>query len=443
MRINRLTVRNFRGFEDKTVHFHPHFNVLIGDNGAGKTALLDALAIAAGSLFLGFDGVPAPSITSSEVRVIKFEQGGAAFIRKQYPVVVEWTCEMEKQGFQQSLLPAQCTRELTGDKRHTTWVKARDMKKAGAWMQAQIRQGKALNLPLIAYYGTGRLWLLKRFSEQDHEEVGERFDGYLDCLSPASNPKHLRDWMRRQTYAALQQNRRSGLLDAIENAVCGCVEDCSRFFYDVGAEELRIALDDGRLLPFDALSDGYRNMIAMAADMAWRAGVLNPHFGRQAPADTAGIVLIDELDLHLHPKWQRRIVFELKQVFPKIQFVATTHSPFIVQNLRPGELINLDPTAEPGIEYADRSPEDIAEEVMGVELPQRSHRRQAMWEAAEEYYRLLRRIRDESHPDVQKLKRQLDKLLEPFADDPAYQAFLKMERLAAEGERAGAVHETA
>lgn len=177
MRINRLTVRNFRGFEDKTVHFHPHFNVLIGDNGAGKTALLDALAIAAGSLFLGFDGVPAPSITSSEVRVIKFEQGGAAFIRKQYPVVVEWTCEMEKQGFQQSLLPAQCTRELTGDKRHTTWVKARDMKKAGAWMPAQIRQGKALNLPLIAYYGTGRLWLLKRFSEQDHEEVGERFDG--------------------------------------------------------------------------------------------------------------------------------------------------------------------------------------------------------------------------------------------------------------------------
>ena len=72
----RLSSETVNTKEDKTVHFHPHFNVLIGDNGAGKPALLDALAIAAGSLFLGFDGVPAPSITSSEVRVIKPQPGG-------------------------------------------------------------------------------------------------------------------------------------------------------------------------------------------------------------------------------------------------------------------------------------------------------------------------------------------------------------------------------
>ena len=95
-----------------------------------------------------------------------------------------------------------------------------------------------------------------------------------------------------------------------------------------------LALGDGRLTPFYHLSDGYRNTLAMAADIAVRAATLNPALSSLAMEETPGVVLIDEIDLHLHPKWQRQIVEDLRGAFPKIQFVATTHSPFIIQSLR-------------------------------------------------------------------------------------------------------------
>ncbi len=127
---------------------------------------------------------------------------------------------------------------------------------------------------------------------------------------------------------------------------------------------------DEHSLPFRYLSDGYRNMVAMAADIAVRCATLNPHLGAEAARGTPGVVLIDEVDLHLHPRWQRRVVDDLLRAFPKVQFFGTTHSPFIIQSLPPIEgvqLLNLDnPQAE---DFTNKSVEDIAEEVQGVELP--------------------------------------------------------------------------
>jgi len=139
----------------------------------------------------------------------------------------------------------------------------------------------------------------------------------------------------------------------------------------------------------------------------------------------AGLVLIDEIELHLHPTWQRQVVEKLRTTFPNIQFVATTHSPFVIQSLRPGELINLDP--EEFGEYADKSIEDIAENVMGVELPQKSDRYRQMMAAAEAYFRLLREPQPAAGA-VDNAERQLNELSAPFSDDPAFQALLKLER---------------
>ncbi|MFY0567387.1 AAA family ATPase [Archangium lansingense] len=106
-----------------------------------------------------------------------------------------------------------------------------------------------------------------------------------------------------------------------------------------------VARNQDRQLPFEMLSDGVRNMLAMVGDIAYRTATLNPHLRELAPSNTPGIVLIDELDLHLHPLWQREVVDDLRSVFPAIQFVATSHSPFIIQSLRRNELINLDDPA--------------------------------------------------------------------------------------------------
>ena len=88
--------------------------------------------------------------------------------------------------------------------------------------------------------------------------------------------------------------------------------------------------DDGSTheLRIEQLSEGYKIVIAMVADLAARMAEANP--GMDNPLNTTGIVLIDEVDLHLHPRWQREILLQLTRVFPNIQFIVSTHSPVIV-----------------------------------------------------------------------------------------------------------------
>jgi hypothetical protein len=89
---------------------------------------------------------------------------------------------------------------------------------------------------------------------------------------------------------------------------------------------------------FSNLSDGQRIMLTLIGDLVRRIVMLNPHLGDRALLETPGVVLIDELDLHLHPKWQRRVIHDLKKTFPCLQFVATTHSPQLVGEALPEEI---------------------------------------------------------------------------------------------------------
>ena len=225
-----------------------------------------------------------------------------------------------------------------------------------------------------------------------------------------------------------------------------CIPDAKMFYHDTDEDQIMIDLENSGLMPFNYLSDGYRNMVAMVADIAHRASRLNPHFGTTAAKETSGVVLIDEIDLHLHPKWQRRVVGDLQSAFPRIQFIATTHSPFILQSLEPGEVIDLNHQIDnqqiefspkgiaapgPDNEFSNRSLEDIAEEIMAVSVPQRSRRYQKMYVAAMDYYRLLQQANDGDESTKIALKEKLDELSAPFSDNVAYHAFLEMERLAA------------
>ena len=192
----------------------------------------------------------------------------------------------------------------------------------------------------------------------------------------------------------------------------------------VQEEPLRLLVDkDGEALDLSQLSDGERSFLAMICDLGRRLALANPLLDN--PLHGAGVVLIDELELHLHPKWQREVPEKLRRTFPNIQFIATTHSPFVIQALRPGELIDLDPK-ESG-EYADRSIEDIAESVMGVKLPQKSERYLKMMDAAKEYFSLLR-ASSGNPAKLAAAEQHLDELSVPFSDDPAFQALLKLER---------------
>jgi predicted ATP-binding protein involved in virulence len=129
------------------------------------------------------------------------------------------------------------------------------------------------------------------------------------------------------------------------------------------------------------------------------------------------------------------VVGDLKRAFPKVQFIATTHSPFIIQSLEPGELIKLDAESDEELARANasvgKSLEDIAESAMDVEVPSRSERFQAMVRTAEEYFRLLHEGGKAPPEELAQAKARLDELSERFSDDPAWVALLRAEREAA------------
>lgn len=433
MRIDRLTVLNFRRFEKKTFDIHPRFTLLVGDNGAGKTAILDALRVGVGAYLLGIPDspVPAPSIRRDCVRVETRQGGEFPTFERVIPCKV--CCEGRVHG--QDLL---WSRQLASVRGRTNRVGARRLVQCVDRVVQEDKQ--AMSFPLIVSYGTGRLWIEPRATRQALSAVrkplgkASRFEAYRGCLEPTVSSELLRRWIKKMALIALKNKQPLQSLDAVYGAVVGCVEGMERAVYDFGIDDIVLDFKNGERFPFDLLSDGQRSMTALAADIAWRCIQLNPHLAGQAPKETEGVVLIDELDLHLHPNWQRVIVPNLLSLFPKLQFVATTHSPFIVQSLAGQGLINLKLNEESFLQERKEpySIEDVAEETMGVETPQRSKRFLEMETAAQRYYELLDQCRDDQHPDVEQAKKELDHIEARFSDNPAYAAFLKLKRYAAE-----------
>lgn len=423
MRIERIELQNFRSFTSRTFEFSPSFNVLIGDNGTGKTAILDALAIGAGAIFLGLDGASPPGIHREEVRRVTHGLGEVPTLEALYPAKV--TCRGLIDG-----VPLDWTRTLEGPNKHTTHGGASELARIATTWNEQVRAGVEITLPLVSYYGTGRLWLQRRAQRTGARVLkpGSRLRGYQGCLDPASDLKGFVSWFKTMELIQLQKGQSLGTLDAVKHALRSCLRGWDEVSYDVRLGALVVRNRDTQL-PFEMLSDGVRNILAMVGNIAYRAATLNPHLREQAPSRTPGIVLIDEIDLHLHPLWQREVVDDLREVFPAIQFVATTHSPFIIQSLRQHELINLDDRARETL--PSRSIEDITEEVMGVDVPQRSHRHKRMMAAARAYYEALEEAKGAKGARLKALKRKMDALSAPFSDDVAYHAFLEMQRRAA------------
>jgi predicted ATP-binding protein involved in virulence len=424
MKIHQIQLNNFRGFEEKIIEFHPHFNVIIGINGSGKTAILEGLCVAVGSFFLGIDYAENRHIQNDDIRLVNYEYD----MQEQFPVIV--TCWGEVLGKNLNW-----QRELTGPHNKTTFIKARNIKELSNNVQEQVRGGKDIDLPIIVYYSTERLWR-ERAETSKNINLPSRFRGYYNGLRPTSSLKFFLKWFKEKEMAAIQHKKDYVELKVVRKAVSLCIADCLNIYYELNPDKeqtLMMKLKGGKILPFRLLSDGARNLLAIVADIAFRCALLNPKWGENSASETKGVVLIDELDLHLHPSWQKQTVQNLKRAFPKIQFITTTHSPFVIQELEKGELIRLDYEAIG--EYVDQSLEDIAENVQGIENPQWSHRRRQMYEAARQYYQTLQKMKgNTSHEEVKILRAKLDDLSKPFADNLAYYAFLEQERLIKEAE---------
>jgi len=375
MRIDHLSLTNFRRFEKWERDFNPQFNVLIGNNGTGKTAILDALKIALGAYLAGFSGRKFERIVVTDVRLLTGGSEDNPTLERVYPTQIEARGEVAG-------TPVHWYREITKRAVRQNRGVVSALQSIAQRFEAQIQSGDGPVLPVVAYYTADRLWpqnlntthwdltsgnMRERQDERTPPELvisgpTSRLAGYRHCLYAQANEDDVQRWIKRLELAALQRGRENPTLQAVKQASLSCLPGFTRFYYDVQLDQLVVVDKESNLLPTRLLSHGQRNLLSMVADLAYRCAMLNPALRDLAALETPGVVLIDELDLHLHPEWQQTIVGNLKRIFPRVQFFATTHSPLIIQSLAAGQLIDLGPEVdEDPADYVGRSPEDILE----------------------------------------------------------------------------------
>ena len=313
MQIDRIEIENFRCFEHFTAKFHKELTVIVGNNGCGKSTLLDAVSIAIGTFLTGFDDVGGYGISKDDALNKCYDMGSVVELQPQFPVAIEASG---------SLCGQQITwkRELHSAEGRTTIVDAKEMTSISSKLQSRIRNGEKPLLPLISYYGTGRLWAQKREKRNMGLAKFNRQMGYMDCLEAASNEKMMRKWFEKMTIQSASSGKVAPELTAVKSAIAQCFQSITGYQdvevqFNLDTHELDIVYRDNdlehRRYPMKSLSDGYKN------------------------------TLIDEVDLHLHPRWQQRILRDLRTIFPKVQFVVSTHAPSVINSVKRENLLIL------------------------------------------------------------------------------------------------------
>lgn len=416
MRIDRIQVKNFKGFEDQNFEFKSRFSVLIGENASGKTSVLDALAVAMGSFFLGLEEVKPRNIKADEIRLLTIDGQP----KPQKPVEIKAYGQIDGQNIEWS---------RTLDRKNTTNKDAKQLKNIAAEkLKESRRENRDVNkitFPLLCYHGTGRLHVEHEATKYQTQIEGI-LRGYNNALSIKSSSLAFLNWYKTQEDEIFKfgGELEKAHLQAFQNCILELVPDqrWQKMYFSRKDDNLFGIFTDldqkQHRLPYTQLSDGYRSIISLAADLAYRCIQLNPHLGQLAVKDTPGIVLIDELDLHLHPNWQKRIVADLKRVFPKVQFVATTHSPFIIQSLDAHEVMDLrkDNHEVP----KDLSLSKVVTQIMGVD-GLRSDDFDARYQFALDQFRQLNQSKELTLDDYAQLAASLVK---SEVNDPIYKAYL-------------------
>ncbi len=354
MYVSKIRMQNFRCYTDFTMQFSPKVTVIVAENGRGKTAILDGLAITMAPYLAAFPGIKARNFQPNDVRMVvdvPQTQDELQIKRMKYllPVVLETEVKADD-GKAYSW-----KRELKSVKGKTSSVSAKFVSDYGKRIADELNQpgDQDIILPVLGYYGTSRMWNDSSLLKRKKVDLS-RSSGYVECLEPSGSYNTFAQWFRYATESALEydhiiaekklnkKNPYREILNAINKAIVTCIQSMgwTDLKYSFAAQNLLICHPEKGELPLEAMSDGARSVISMAADIAYRMARLNPDMGEDVTLKTSGVILIDEVDMHLHPSWQQTVVNDLVKAFPKVQFIVTTHSPQVLTSV-PAECIRI------------------------------------------------------------------------------------------------------
>ena len=402
MKLEFVEIENYRAIDALLLPLHPSLTVLHGDNAHGKTSVLSAIAVGLGAILgelpevksLGFRATDRRR-NSDSMRVSLTTRDGVTWHRRR-------------------------SSSVDGKRYARAMKRTRQLRERVDEIVRADREGRPVDLPIVAFYDTERAvvdnlpW--RRYFGKDYP----RFAALEGALSARANFRDFAEWFYAWENEELREQKerrdfdyRLKELDAVRRAIASMVPGASE--PHIKHRPRRIMLSFGQdsgeteTLSLNQLSGGYRIVVAVAGDLARRMAHGNPHLAD--PLSAEAIVLIDEIELHLHPSWQQRILTDLTRTFPNTQFIVSTHSPQVLTTLRPEQIVKL--SREDGRIVAARTPEptygaeagDVLNVVMGVdERPPN--------EFADTLKRYMRLIGDDKGESVKakKLRSDLERL---------------------------------
>lgn len=338
MYIKSINIKNFKAIEDITINFKPGVNLLLGDNGIGKTSVIDAIVVALGGYFSGITGVKAKGILQGDVRIVSNDLTSVSkAIRYMTPTDINTVITIDNTD----MTCDRSRKDQTGDTKTTTLAK--ELKSYAK----KITNNPNSILPILSNQSIFRGTQFKRgdFGSKSKIILNDRRCGYIGCLDDKLDINEVKQWCLDMEMEAFNEEK---IITEYENfkKIIGRFMQCMnemdtppKIFFNKRLKDI-FYVENGHSLPISYLSAGYQALLFMIMDIAYRLAILNPNVSDFS--EIPGIIMIDEIDAHLHPKWQWNVIGALETVLPNVQFIIATHSPIVISSCKNEHLIMLD-----------------------------------------------------------------------------------------------------
>lgn len=449
MHLKKVTLQNFRCFDSLEIELHPRLTVIVAENGGGKTAVLDGIAVGLSPILKLLSSANqrlfGPGIKDTDFRLLPTERRielKAPFAQ----IVVEntkgWRWDEWKPS-EQGVQPP----EKIGQ--------------AGLAPLLEIPRSYATDtfatLPVFAYYGAqrGLVEIPKRLREKQTKAENYIYptSGLYGALDAQSNFKEALKWFDNEETSEWREQKESGesaesvALSAVRHAISEVLGETYHSPHFDGKHKFCVRSNvDPKKLQVSQLSQGYQSMLALGMDFARRLALSNRHlaegnngapvwndalayykrwseieesdelsFISRGPILAPAIMLVDEIDVHLHPSWQQRVLGDLMRAFPHTQFIVTTHSPQVLTTVKSENIRVLGRDADgkwqaqpPTLSPFARESKDALAYVMGVDpLPLKTEEQRGFQETLRNYEQLVRGGRKESD-EARRIRAQID-----------------------------------